>query len=81
MTYKTMLTLAVIALASGCSGDKQSVDQCKREEIFRQCLAALPAGPQTTVYNDWAEVVGACGSQAYYQSKRKVSNIKKECQP
>ena len=56
-------------------------DQCLRAELFKSCMASLPAGPQATKYNDWDEVVSACGSQAYYQSLRRPANIAKECKP
>ena len=65
----------------GCSPDPRTVDQCMRQEIFQQCMKALPAGPKATMYNDWDEVVGQCDSVAHYQSLRRKSQIKPECQP
>ena len=66
----------------GCTNeDPQKPDQCMRREIFMQCMAALPAGPKATMYNDWDEVVGQCDSVAHYQSLRRESPIKPECQP
>ena len=65
----------------GCANeDPQKPDQCMRREIFMQCMAALPAGPQATRYNDWDEVVGKCENAAYFQSLRRKSGIKPECQ-
>jgi hypothetical protein len=55
-------------------------DQCLRREIFQQCLAALPKGPDRTgTSSDWDEVVGACENAAYYQSQRRFPHIKPEC--
>jgi len=75
-----VLILCAAALA-GCDAPKQDwgADQCLRAELFQQCLKALPAGPQSTQYNDWDEVVSACASAAYYQSLRKNAFIKPEC--
>lgn len=54
-------------------------DQCLRQSIFLQCLAALPAGPKATMYNDWDEVVSSCESAASYQALRPSFAIKPEC--
>lgn len=43
-------------------------DQKLRNEIFERCLQKLPAGPTTTMYNDWDEVVNSCERASYYQS-------------
>lgn len=43
-------------------------DQGKRIKLFQECLLLVPAGPQTTTYNDWDDVVKACSDAAYYQS-------------
>lgn len=40
-----------------------------RLEVFERCMAALPAGPISAQYNDWAEVVDECADVAYYQMK------------
>jgi len=64
----------------GCNlPEVTQADQCMRREIFMQCMAALPAGPKATMYNDWDEVVSQCESAAYYQSLRAKSQIKQEC--
>lgn len=34
-------------------------------ELFQQCLAQAPAGPATTKYNDWEEVIETCHRTAY----------------
>lgn len=79
MKYATLILAAILLV--GCQSNELSVvDQCMRREIFQQCMKALPAGPQTTKYNDWGEVVSQCESVAYYQSLRKRKFIKPECQ-
>ena len=77
-----MRRLAPIALAAlflaGCNESAPlpqiAVDQGRRVELFQQCLAALPAGPVSTKYNDWDEVVDSCESAAYYQARRCIKN-------
>lgn len=77
---KTLLLIPVLVALVGCSMEpKNDVDQCKREELFKQCMTILPAGPDATVYNDWSEVVSECRDQAYFGSIRAVSVIKPEC--
>lgn len=56
-----------------------TIDQCKRAEVFQQCLRSVPAGPQATKYNDWAEVVSECDDAARYQSTRAIDQVKPEC--
>lgn len=73
------LALALLASLSGCDGPvnpspRYEPDQAKRIELFKMCMAALPAGPVSTKYNDWDEVVSACGSEAYYMSMVCVEN-------
>lgn len=72
---------ALVLLLSACSQspDRLVSDQCLRVTLFQQCLAHLPAGPMSTKYNDWSEVVSECGSQSYYQGLRKASAVKPEC--
>lgn len=77
---KTLLFIPAMVALVGCAPEPvNDVDQCKREELFKQCLSILPAGPNATVYNDWSEVVSECRDQAYYTSIRPVSVIKPEC--
>ncbi len=82
MSTKTAILLCALALA-GCTKEQpartQAYDQCARAEIFQACMRNLPAGPQATKYNDWDEVVRACGDQAQYMSVRPVTVIKEEC--
>lgn len=71
---KFALTTALIAAALALTGCKEYVypkwapNQERRQEIFQACLKALPAGPVSTKYNDWSEVVDSCASTAYNQS-------------
>jgi hypothetical protein len=78
---KTIYLLGLLMLA-GCGPRPElaSPDQCMRREIFKECMAALPKGPERIHNsNDWDEVVEACENVAYYQSKRMPSQIKAEC--
>lgn len=69
------LTLLAM-LAAGCEKPNgfapplKAIDQDKRERLFVQCMDLLPAGPESTHYNDWDEVVSECDAaatrQAYY---------------
>lgn len=81
---KHTLTICAIIALSGCGDfdktDYPKPDQCIRVERFDACMKALPAGPVSTHYNDWDEVVLECEAAAYRQSLRKQSQIKKECQ-
>lgn len=76
-----ILAIAGLALTLVACNDPppSQVNQCLRAEVFKQCMAILPAGPLATKYNDWDEVVSECGSQAYYQSVRKTETIPVEC--
>lgn len=81
---KTTTLIAASLLTAGLGGcdmpeHPSTVDQCMRREIFTQCMAALPAGPLATKYNDWAEVVIECESAAIWQSKRSEEFVKPEC--
>jgi hypothetical protein len=76
------LALCVVALA-GCNNPNPVIgyDQAVRRQVFAECLKNVPKGPQTTTYNDWAEVVDACESAAMYQSKVCISNCDKYGSP
>lgn len=69
-----------VFFVAGCEMPaKTTVDQCLRQELFKQCMASLPKGPQSTVANDWDEVVGQCSSVAYLQALRRADFVKPEC--
>lgn len=55
-------------------------DVCLQRETFNECMKALPAGPQSTKYNDWDEVVKECRTTAHYLSQRKRKFVKPECE-
>lgn len=81
---KLVMTVSLICLftLTGCNGERANQpDQCLRQEIFKQCMASLPRGPQsiTAAGNDWDEVVKSCDSTAHYQSIRTTQTIKPEC--
>lgn len=81
---KKLLLILPLLLVACSKDDKPFIDervanQCLRREIFNECMKILPAGPLATKYNDWDEVVGECGSQAYYLSIRNKSTIPPEC--
>lgn len=78
---KLLTVIPIALLITGCDYPERSwgPDQCLRQELFKQCLAALPAGPVSTEYNDWDEVVSKCETSSYYQSLRSTEYIKLEC--
>lgn len=84
MIGKLAIAFSCLAL-SGCGEnvlpEPSKSDQCMRREIFLQCMASLPKGPEKTTYNDWDEVVESCEKAAWKQSYRKLDQIKMECRP
>lgn len=80
MKYTVLLLSLLLAACDQPSRPDQVVDQCLRREIFQQCMAALPAGPQSTsTSNDWDEVVEACERASYHQAIRARAHVKPEC--
>lgn len=78
---RALLLLATLVLG-GCFGSPRPavvLDQCMRREAFRECMAALPAGPQATKYSDWDEVVDRCDAVSVRQSYRLIEQVKVEC--
>lgn len=78
---KLPLTLCLTFLLTACFSDDTHtrVDQCKRIELFQQCLAAIPKGPEKTVYNDWSEVVESCDDISHRQSFKLKKQIPVGC--
>lgn len=80
---KFILTCAGIAatvLLGGCEANQVQPDQCLRQEIFKQCMSAIPQGPtHLTDTDNWGKVIDKCENAAYYQSKRQITQIKPEC--
>jgi len=66
---KSILTVCLIVFILGCDARVIEPDQELRRELFKECMQLLPKGPDTAMYNDWAEVVDECKSYAYYTSK------------
>lgn len=66
---KGILIFGLIVFISGCDVRVLEPDPELRRELFKECMQLLPKGPDTTMYNDWAEVVDECKSYAYYGSK------------
>ncbi len=74
------LLLVWAALLVGCERPSETIlDQCMRNQVFERCLTTVPRGPESTRYNDWAEVVGECETAAMYQSYRLRAQVKPEC--
>lgn len=75
---KTLSIFAALLLLAGCEPPPSTgyYDQDVRREAFFECLTVVPAGPQSTRYNDWSEVVEQCGEQARYLSARGFSDIR-----
>jgi hypothetical protein len=74
---KTLLVLVTCLLAlTACIKDKEKctwqTNQELRTKIFMQCLELAQKQPNSTKYNDAAEVVDECETAAYRQSQRKV---------
>lgn len=71
---KKILILGLTIILTGCNmnGELESwqTDQALRQKIFKDCMESLPAGPQSTHYNDWSEVVDSCDTAAYRQSQK-----------
>ena len=59
-----LLALGLAALSGCVEPDRRVPDQELRRRLFFECLKSAPAGPQSTKYNDWDEVVSECGDQA-----------------
>lgn len=86
-----MVTMYKILLLSfllvGCMGEIENaetsttpiVDACLQKVYFDDCMKALPAGPTSTKYNDWSEVIDECTDSAKSLSYRQTKNVKDEC--
>lgn len=70
-----MIRLAVVIAAlalAGCNNPfaaqpicyEVPANEAQVQANLIQCLNSVPAGPQATKYNDWAEVVEACQQAA-----------------
>lgn len=50
-------------------------DVCAFERTFDNCMKLLPAGPQSTHYNDWDEVVQECRFTAYRMAEYRPADL------
>lgn len=77
---KTCALLFPLAVLIACDAKSLAspkfdvVDKKIRQELFFRCLKSLPAGPASTKYNDWDEVIEECGDQAYRMTVVCVKN-------
>ena len=59
-------------LLAGCTSEPSAQEKTDRGllrvKLDHYCLDHLPAGPNSTQYNDWDEVVDACDRDSYYQA-------------
>lgn len=80
---KALATLALAFTLTACGQQPVepvwAIDQCLRVQLFQQCMASLPAGPVSTQYNDWDEVVGQCNDVSRVQAARLTTTVKLEC--
>jgi hypothetical protein len=80
-TLKNLKILIGLILITSCEPEDRTIqDRCLQREIFKECMNSLPAGPVSTHYNDWDEVVKECGTIAWSHSRIKRSVVKIECQ-
>ncbi len=77
---KGVLCIAVVLLAGCGDWGPPTSNQCLRSELFKECMAAIPAGP-VVIGNDnnWGEVIGKCENAAYYQSLRTRDHVPAAC--
>lgn len=70
------IVLATLFVLTGCAKTPETLakEAPRREEraayrqaAFYSCMKSLPAGPVSTQYNDWDEVVSTCDNVSYYQ--------------
>lgn len=77
MIVRITVAIAAAVALSGCeesTSPQYTIDRALQREIFKECLTALPAGPVSTKYNDWDEVVEACYHSAGYMARRCYEN-------
>ncbi|TXH17365.1 MAG: hypothetical protein E6R03_04120 [Hyphomicrobiaceae bacterium] len=68
---KPLLFIFLATTITACDYCWQEGNKKEQQRIFMACMMALPAGPQSTHYNDWSEVVDSCNEAAYRQSLEK----------
>jgi len=70
---KYLATTALLLALTACKSvsidpQTEALKGVLRMKLADRCMKNLPAGPVSTQYNDWDEVVEACSQQAYYQT-------------
>ena len=75
-----VLMVALTGCVGGPSPPPTQINQCLRTDLFKQCMAELPRGPDHTHYNDWDEVVEECNEVSAQQSYRQTKFIPPNCQ-
>ena len=70
--------LLIAVAVAGCGDARTTANRCDYMEAYDRCMAKLPAGPNSTVYNDWAEVVDECKGMAYSASRKVLSSENNE---
>jgi hypothetical protein len=73
-TSKIILFGLAICALSGCGYPHYESDNQEKQAFFFKCLQELPAGPETTKYNDWNEIVSECAQQAAWMTQKCVKN-------
>lgn len=68
---KRLTILILLLLLAGCEnpGPRFRINNELYAKNFQECLKLVPQGPVQTKYNDWNEVVKACDSAAWSQSR------------
>jgi hypothetical protein len=66
-----LCALLIWGISSASDAQRQSVyqtDLALNRELYKECMDHATNGPQSTVYNDWAEVVEQCQQWAHSNS-------------
>ena len=69
-----ILPLIIAACISHTNSPKYLYDVNLERKVFYECLKSVPKGPQSTVMNDWDEVVKECRRAAFYYSRKCIKN-------
>lgn len=66
-----IIVFALLLALAACKPEATPEDDLRgvlRLRLNQRCIDTLPAGPVSTHYNDWDEVVAACAEHSYYVS-------------
>jgi hypothetical protein len=82
--YRICAALALVwnVAMTGCNPDdyaERGIDICVKREVFAECMASLPEGPERTHYNDWSEVVEVCDERSHRMALRLARDIPRGC--